>query len=88
VSHHRSFVIIYLEILQRCVTGAERQNAELLAEVEKLKEAIEYEKQPNIVFEKENKQLQDEVCEVRIFSNEMYGKVSRIISIFLSQRHS
>ena len=39
----------------------ETSKKDLLAEIEKLKEAIEYEKQPNIAFEKESDALKSKV---------------------------
>ena len=44
-----------------CNTGVEISKKDLLAEIEKLKEAIEYEKQPNISFEKESDALKSKV---------------------------
>ena len=43
------------------VPGAEANSAALLPEMDRLREKIEYEKQPNIAFEKENDQLQQQV---------------------------
>ena len=44
-----------------CNTGVEISKKDLLVEIEKLKEAIEYEKQPNIAFEKESDALKSKV---------------------------
>ncbi len=44
-------------------SATEREKLDLLKEIEKLKEKIEYEKQPNIAFESENEALQSQVSE-------------------------
>ena len=45
------------------VSGLEKQKCDVEAEVEKLKERLEIEKQPNIAFEKENESLQNKIRE-------------------------
>ena len=45
-------------------SGIESQRKDLLKDIEKLKADIEYEKQPNIAFEKENEALEKQVCSI------------------------
>lgn len=39
----------------------EKEKAELYKEIEKWRERVEYEKQPNIAFEKENEEMRSKV---------------------------
>ena len=43
------------------MSGVETSKKDLLSEIAKLKEMVEYEKQPNIAFEKENDALKTQV---------------------------
>ena len=45
----------------------EKEKAELIKEVERWKERVEYEKQPNIAFEKENEELGITVRSILLF---------------------
>ena len=45
----------------------EKEKAELVKEVERWKERVEYEKQPNIAFEKENEELGITVRSILLF---------------------
>ena len=50
--------LLFLTLLGCFVLSAlEREKGELTKEVERWKERVEYEKQPNIAFEKENEEL-------------------------------
>jgi len=46
------------------VVAADLSKAELLKEIDRLKEKVEYERQPSIVFENENDGLQQKVCAI------------------------
>ena len=48
-------------MLTRVVADVESSKKDLLTEIDELKEKIEYEKQPNIAFEKETEVLKSQV---------------------------
>ena len=55
-----------------CFPDADAKCADLESQIDKLAEKIEYEHQPNLVFEKQNKELQDKVCCV-VYLRSGYG---------------
>lgn len=57
------------------MTASERRNYELVQETKRLQKQVEYEKQPNIAFEKENEALQQKVTfKITLFSNNMFAR--------------